>query len=66
MLTTELPQTYALLGRTPRRAVRLRASPSAVVAHLGCPRSLATRPTTPSCSARHGIRPSPTSSATAG
>lgn len=37
VLTTELPQTYALLGRTPRRAVRLRASPSAVVAHLGCP-----------------------------
>lgn len=37
VLTTELPQTYALLGRTPRRAVRLRASPSAVVARLGCP-----------------------------
>lgn len=37
VLTTELPQTYALLGRTPRRPVRLRASPSAVVAHLGCP-----------------------------
>ncbi|HEX5254427.1 MAG TPA: phytoene desaturase family protein [Mycobacterium sp.] len=37
VLTTELPQTYALLGRTPRRAVRLRHSPSAVVAHLGCP-----------------------------
>lgn len=37
ILTTELPQTYALLGRTPRRAVPLRASPSAVVAHLGCP-----------------------------
>ena len=37
VLTTELPQTYTLLGRTPRRAVRLRASPSAVVAHLGCP-----------------------------
>jgi phytoene desaturase len=37
VLTTELPQTYALLGRTPRRRVRLRASPSAVVAHLGCP-----------------------------
>jgi len=36
VLTTELPQTYALLGRTPRRAVPLRASPSAVVAHLGC------------------------------
>lgn len=37
VLTTELPQTYALLGRTPRRAVRLRPSPSAVVVHLGCP-----------------------------
>jgi phytoene desaturase len=37
VLTTELPQTYALLGRTPRRAVRLRPSPSAVVAHVGCP-----------------------------
>lgn len=37
VLTTELPQTYALLGRAPRRAVRLRPSPSAVVAHVGCP-----------------------------
>ncbi len=36
VLTTELPQTYALLGRTPRRVARLRPSPSAVVAHLGC------------------------------
>ncbi len=36
VLTTELPQTYALLGRTPRRALPLRASPSAVVAHVGC------------------------------
>ena len=36
VLTTELPQTYALLGRTPRRVLRLRAAPSAVVAHLGC------------------------------
>ena len=36
VLTTELPQTYALLGRTPRRALSLRPSPSAVVAHLGC------------------------------
>ncbi|OBJ15227.1 phytoene desaturase family protein [Mycobacterium colombiense] len=41
VLTTELPQTYALLGRTPRRVVRLRPSPSAVVAHLGCPAALA-------------------------
>ncbi|BBZ45134.1 phytoene desaturase family protein [Mycobacterium parmense] len=37
VLTTELPQTYALLGRTPRRILPLRASPSAVVAHIGCP-----------------------------
>ena len=36
VLTTELPQTYALLGRTPRRALPLRPSPSAVVAHVGC------------------------------
>ena len=36
VLTTELPQTYALLGRTPRRPLRHRASPSAVVAHMGC------------------------------
>ncbi|MGD1237165.1 phytoene desaturase family protein [Mycobacterium seoulense] len=36
VLTTELPQTYALLGRTPRRPLRLRPAPSAVVAHLGC------------------------------
>ncbi len=35
VLTTELPQTYALLGRTPRRALPLRPSPSAVVAHMG-------------------------------
>lgn len=37
VLTTELPQTYELLGRTPRRLLPLRAAPSAVVAHLGCP-----------------------------
>ena len=36
VLTTELPQTYALLGRKPRRALPLRPSPSAVVAHIGC------------------------------
>lgn len=36
VLTTELPQTYQLLGRTPRRIRRLRASPSAVVVHAGC------------------------------
>ena len=37
MLTTELPDTYRLLGRTPRRLVKLRPAPSAVVAHVGCP-----------------------------
>lgn len=36
VLTTELPDTYRLLGRTPRRAVPLRPAPSAVVAHVGC------------------------------
>jgi phytoene desaturase len=36
VLTTELPDTYRLVGRTPRRPLRLRAAPSAVVAHVGC------------------------------
>lgn len=36
VLTTELPDTYRLLGRTPRRLTRLRPAPSAVVAHVGC------------------------------
>ncbi|MCV7286430.1 phytoene desaturase [Mycolicibacterium wolinskyi] len=36
VLTTELPDTYRLLGRTPRRPTRLRPAPSAVVAHVGC------------------------------
>ncbi|MGZ6777618.1 MAG: phytoene desaturase family protein [Mycobacterium sp.] len=36
ILTTELPDTYRLLGRTPRRLLPLRPSPSAVVAHIGC------------------------------
>lgn len=36
ILTTELPDTYRLLGRTPRRLTRLRPAPSAVVAHIGC------------------------------
>jgi phytoene desaturase len=35
VLTTELPTTYALLDRTPRRIGRLRPAPSAVVAHIG-------------------------------
>ena len=36
VLTTELPDTYRLLGRSPRRPLRLRSAPSAVVAHVGC------------------------------
>jgi phytoene desaturase len=36
ILTTELPDTYRMLGRTPRRLARLRPAPSAVVAHVGC------------------------------
>jgi phytoene desaturase len=36
VLTTELPDTYRLLERTPRRWLPLRAAPSAVVAHVGC------------------------------
>jgi phytoene desaturase len=38
VLTTELPQTYALLGRRPRRLTQLRPAPSAVVVHVGCRR----------------------------
>jgi phytoene desaturase len=36
VLTTELPKTYELLGRTPRRLLPLRPAPSAVVVHAGC------------------------------
>lgn len=36
VLTTELPTTYRLLGRTPRRLLKVRPAPSAVVAHVGC------------------------------
>ncbi|CAN3130632.1 phytoene desaturase family protein [Mycobacterium sp. smrl_JER01] len=36
VLTTELPDTYRLLGRRPRRLLALRPAPSAVVAHVGC------------------------------
>ena len=35
VLTTELPQTYTLLGREPRRIGTLRPAPSAVVVHVG-------------------------------
>jgi phytoene desaturase len=37
VLTTELPLTYQLLGRTPRRSIKYRPSPSAVVMHVGVP-----------------------------
>ncbi|BBY61782.1 phytoene desaturase family protein [Mycolicibacterium helvum] len=37
ILTTELPLTYELLGRSPRRLVKVRPAPSAVVAHVGVP-----------------------------
>lgn len=35
ILTTELPDTYRLVGRTPRRLLPLQPAPSAVVAHIG-------------------------------
>ncbi|GAA4525208.1 phytoene desaturase family protein [Amycolatopsis samaneae] len=37
VLTTEPPESYRLLGRTPRRPVPLRAAPSALVLHTGGP-----------------------------
>jgi len=37
VLTSELPQTYTLLGREPRRVGSLRPAPSAVVIHIGSP-----------------------------
>ena len=37
VLTTELPESYRLLGRHPRRPVPLRAAPSALVVHAGGP-----------------------------
>lgn len=39
VLTPDLPVTYRLLGRTPRRLLRLRHAPSAVVLHAGCDRT---------------------------
>ncbi|MFP1153099.1 phytoene dehydrogenase [Mycobacterium sherrisii] len=35
VLTTELPETYRLVGRRPRRVIPLRPAPSAVVMHVG-------------------------------
>ncbi|MEI7913962.1 MAG: phytoene desaturase family protein [Mycobacteriaceae bacterium] len=37
VLTTDLPVTYQLLGRTPHRPIKFRPSPSAVVMHVGVP-----------------------------
>jgi phytoene desaturase len=37
VLTTELPDTYRLLDYAPRRLLKLRPAPSAVVAHVGVP-----------------------------
>ncbi|MFK8910448.1 phytoene desaturase family protein, partial [Streptomyces sp. YS-3] len=39
VLTTDLPVAYRLLGRSPRRPLRLRHAPSAVVLHLGTDRT---------------------------
>ncbi|MFE9311169.1 phytoene desaturase [Streptomyces sp. NPDC006706] len=39
VLTCELPTAYRLLGRVPRRPVRLRHSPSAVILHAGTDRT---------------------------
>ncbi|MFB6633600.1 phytoene desaturase family protein [Streptomyces sp. NPDC056362] len=39
VLTPELPVAYRLLGRTPRRRVRTRYSPSAVILHAGTDRT---------------------------
>nr|WP_307062671.1 phytoene desaturase family protein [Streptomyces sp. B3I8] len=39
VLTPDLPVTYRLLGRAPRRPVRLRHAPSAVVLHTGTDRT---------------------------
>ncbi|MFB9688728.1 phytoene desaturase family protein [Amycolatopsis plumensis] len=37
VLTTELPESYRLLGRQPKRPVPLRAAPSALIVHAGGP-----------------------------
>lgn len=39
VLTAELPAVYGLLGRTPRRPLRIRHAPSAVVLHAGTDRT---------------------------
>ncbi|MDT0342823.1 phytoene desaturase family protein [Streptomyces litchfieldiae] len=39
VLTPDLPMTYLLLDRAPRRPARLRYAPSAVILHVGCDRT---------------------------
>ncbi|MEU5116046.1 phytoene desaturase family protein [Streptomyces longwoodensis] len=39
VLTPDLPVTYRLLGRAPRRPLGLRHAPSAVILHAGCDRT---------------------------
>ncbi|MFI9562770.1 phytoene desaturase family protein [Streptomyces rishiriensis] len=39
VLTPDLPVSYGLLGRTPRRPLRIRHAPSAVVLHVGTDRT---------------------------
>ena len=51
VLTSELPQTYQLLGREPRRIGSLRPAPSAVVVHIGSP----SRPSANRALAHHNI-----------
>ncbi len=42
VLATELPTAYELLDRTPRRPIRWRPAPSAVVMHIGMPATVPT------------------------
>ena len=53
ILTTELPDTYRLLGRTPRAGAALRPAPSAVVVHIGMPRTWSAADAVPS---HHSVR----------
>lgn len=59
VLTTEPPKSYRLLGRTPRRAVPLRAAPSALIVHTGGPGAWSETDITRFPSGRAGNRPSP-------
>ena len=66
VLTCDLPVSYGLLGRTPRRVVPMRWSPSAFVWHAGVPRPAPASVTTPSRSATPGRARSTRSSPRAG